>query len=345
VLRETDPRVTLWEALLPEQAKRLPAELQAVDAYLDDERFVAPFRALFDRRLGRPSVPIDTLLRLLYLKHRYQLGYESLCREVTDSISWRRFCRLPLDRPAPHPTTLVKLVGRAGPEVVDELNARAAGQARPGQAAAGTEVAGGYHGGGGRHRLPTDADQMTRRAATTAAIGTRTTPKVTPSGSSRTPRLSARTRPATTPTVMATGRVRTPRPSARMRPATTPRVTFGAIEPSWTNRAGSAAGGAGSELPRHLGGLPTKQVITLDEPSPLIALVTIVATPEPPRLADRASGCPVIWNTSWPGRDRLAVPHRADRVAMAHRPGVSCSLCPVVGGRLGGCVDRLNTCS
>jgi IS5 family transposase len=123
VLRETDPQTTMWELLLPEEAKRLPAELAAVDAYLDDERFIAPWRALFDRRLGRPSVPIDTLLRLLYLKHRYQLGYETLCREVSDSISWRRFCRIGLDRPVPHPTTLVKLVRRAGPEVVDELNA------------------------------------------------------------------------------------------------------------------------------------------------------------------------------------------------------------------------------
>jgi IS5 family transposase len=122
VLRETDPQTTLWELLLPEEAKRLPAELQAVDAYLDDERFIAPWRALFDRRLGRPSVPIDTLLRLLYLKHRYGLGYESLCREVADSIGWRRFCRIPLDRPVPHPTTLVKLVGRAGPEVIGQLN-------------------------------------------------------------------------------------------------------------------------------------------------------------------------------------------------------------------------------
>jgi IS5 family transposase len=79
-----------------------------IDAYLDDERFTAPWRSLFDQRLGRPSVPIDTLLRLLYLKHRYQLGYESLCREVADSIGWRRFCRIALDRPVPHPTTLVK---------------------------------------------------------------------------------------------------------------------------------------------------------------------------------------------------------------------------------------------
>jgi len=68
-------------------------------------------------------VPIDTLLRLLYLKHRYRLGDESLCREVADSISWRRFCRIALDRPVPHPTTLVKLVRRAGPEVIEERNA------------------------------------------------------------------------------------------------------------------------------------------------------------------------------------------------------------------------------
>jgi transposase, IS5 family len=125
VLRETDPQasLTLWEALLPGEARRLPAELARVDAYLDDERFLAPWRALFDRRLGRPSVPVDTLLRLLYLKHRYGLGYESLCREVADSISWRRFCRIGLDRPVPHPTTLVKLVRRAGPDVVEQLNA------------------------------------------------------------------------------------------------------------------------------------------------------------------------------------------------------------------------------
>jgi Transposase domain (DUF772) len=50
------------------------------------------------------------------------LGYQSLCQEVADSIGWRRFCRIPLDRPVPHTTTLVKLVGRAGPEVIGQLN-------------------------------------------------------------------------------------------------------------------------------------------------------------------------------------------------------------------------------
>jgi IS5 family transposase len=103
LLRVTTPPLSTWDALLPDQAKRLPTELAKIDAYLDDEAFIAAWRAHFHARLGRPSVPLPTLLRLLYLKHRYGLGYESLCKEVADSISWRRFCRIPLDRPVPHP--------------------------------------------------------------------------------------------------------------------------------------------------------------------------------------------------------------------------------------------------
>ena len=107
------------ELLAPSEYSR---SLWCFDAYLDDERFITPWRALFAARLGRPSIPVQTLLRLLYLKHRYQLGYRTLCREVADSISWRRFCHIPLDQPVPHPTTLVKLVGRAGPKTIEQLN-------------------------------------------------------------------------------------------------------------------------------------------------------------------------------------------------------------------------------
>ncbi len=122
MLRVAAPPPPAWDALLPPEVRRLPDELARIDAYLDDERFITPWRALFAARLGRPSVPVQTLLRLLYLKHRYQLGYRTLCREVADSISWRRFCHIPLDQPVPHPTTLVKLVGRAGPKTIEQLN-------------------------------------------------------------------------------------------------------------------------------------------------------------------------------------------------------------------------------
>jgi transposase, IS5 family len=56
------------------------------------------------------------------LKFRYRLGYESLCREVSDSITWRRFCRIALDGSVPHPTTLMKLSTRCGSAAVDGLN-------------------------------------------------------------------------------------------------------------------------------------------------------------------------------------------------------------------------------
>ena len=75
LLRTTTPPLFTWDALLPDQATRLPTELARIDAYLDDESFViAVWRAHFHARLGRPLVPMPTLLRLLYLKHRYGLG-------------------------------------------------------------------------------------------------------------------------------------------------------------------------------------------------------------------------------------------------------------------------------
>src|SRR3954452_3600003 len=114
--------VNAWEAALPAEVVRLPEELARVDALLDDPVFFAPFAPFFDPRLGRPSTPMETYLRLMFLKFRYRLGYESLCREVADSISWRRFCRIPLDGQVPHPTTLMKLTTRCGPAAVEGCN-------------------------------------------------------------------------------------------------------------------------------------------------------------------------------------------------------------------------------
>jgi IS5 family transposase len=59
----------------------------------------------------------------VYLKHRSGLGYEALCREVSDSFTWRRFCRIALDGRVPDPSTLMKLTKRLGPELLEELNA------------------------------------------------------------------------------------------------------------------------------------------------------------------------------------------------------------------------------
>jgi IS5 family transposase len=113
----------LWEAVLPAELRELPAELAKVDAILDEDRFLAPFRSRLTARIGRPTIPIETYLRLMYLKHRYGLGYETLCKEVRDSFTWRRFCRITIDGRVPDPSTLMKLTKRLGPGLLDELNA------------------------------------------------------------------------------------------------------------------------------------------------------------------------------------------------------------------------------
>jgi transposase, IS5 family len=122
VFRTVGDQASLWESLLPEGLLVLPAELARVDVLLDDPVFFMPFMPFFDARMGRPSTPMETYLRLMFLKVRYRLGYETLCREVADSIIWRRFCRIPLDGSVPHPTTLMKLTTRCGSAAVDGLN-------------------------------------------------------------------------------------------------------------------------------------------------------------------------------------------------------------------------------
>ena len=122
MLRTVGDQPTLWESLLPEQALVMPAELVRVDRLLDDERFFAPYGEFFHARLGRPSIPIETYLRLMFLKYRYRLGFETLCREVCDSITWQRFCRIPLGGRVPHPTTLMKITTRCGCGAIDGLN-------------------------------------------------------------------------------------------------------------------------------------------------------------------------------------------------------------------------------
>ena len=132
MLVTTNPQQTLWETILPPGYQDLPKELAGVDALLDDPAFFAPYRAHFSALLGRPSIPIETYLRMMFLKHRYRLGYETLCREVADSICWSRFSRIPLGTTVPHPSTLGKITTRCGPETIEQLNTallvRAAGQ-------------------------------------------------------------------------------------------------------------------------------------------------------------------------------------------------------------------------
>jgi IS5 family transposase len=68
MLRTVGDQPSLWEAVLPDELRRLPPELARLDALLDDPVFFAPFTPFFDPRIGRPSTPIETYLRLMFFE-------------------------------------------------------------------------------------------------------------------------------------------------------------------------------------------------------------------------------------------------------------------------------------
>jgi IS5 family transposase len=84
--------------------------------------FIEPFEEFFDPEIGRPSIPMETYLRMMFLCFRYRLGFETVCAEVADSLAWRRFCRIGLTDAVPHPTALMKITTRCGEKVVAQLN-------------------------------------------------------------------------------------------------------------------------------------------------------------------------------------------------------------------------------
>ena len=124
-LRQRDGQLGLFDEFLAPELRELPDDLRIIDAWLDDPRFFEPFKDKYHARLGRPSIPAETYLRLTALKHQYNLSDRLLCEQVADRIRWRRFCRIPWDRPVPHPSSLSKIRHRldaAGGDHMAELN-------------------------------------------------------------------------------------------------------------------------------------------------------------------------------------------------------------------------------
>jgi IS5 family transposase len=122
MLRLDNEQPSLWESVLPPELFEMSEELAKIDRILDDERFFTPFRERFYTRVGRPTTPVATYVRMMYLKRRYKLGYESLVREVKDSFTWRRFCHLSLKDRVPDDTTLIKLTKKYGEDILGDLN-------------------------------------------------------------------------------------------------------------------------------------------------------------------------------------------------------------------------------
>src|SRR3954453_21948497 len=97
---------SLWDESLPVEVRELPEDLAALDRLLADPALLAPIVAHWRREVsatrravlsdGRPTIAMETYIRLMVLKQRYRWGYRTLMPEVSDSIHLRRFCRISL---------------------------------------------------------------------------------------------------------------------------------------------------------------------------------------------------------------------------------------------------------
>jgi transposase, IS5 family len=112
MLRDRYAPVDLF-ALAPALALEFEPVLARLDVLLDDDVL---FRAVRDdlarrrphtRETGRPSTPVEVLLRLLIVKRLYGWSYAETERFVGDSLVLRQFCRLGLER-VPDDTTVLR---------------------------------------------------------------------------------------------------------------------------------------------------------------------------------------------------------------------------------------------
>jgi IS5 family transposase len=115
---------SLFDMALPVEVRALPDDLGALDALLGDGALLAPIERAWERSArgrGRPTIAMATFVRLMVVKQRTGWGYETLVREVSDSLHLRRFCLIALTERVPDESTIRKLCRRLGPDVVDEI--------------------------------------------------------------------------------------------------------------------------------------------------------------------------------------------------------------------------------
>ncbi len=125
MLRDRYPAVDLF-ALVPALELRFEPELAELDRLLEDDQLFQRVKADLARRrprtleTGRPSTPVEVILRLLVLQHLFAWSYEQVEHFVNDSLVLRQFCRVGLE-PVPHATTLLRWANLVQPETLHAL--------------------------------------------------------------------------------------------------------------------------------------------------------------------------------------------------------------------------------
>ena len=114
---------------IQELTSEMDAQLAHIDQLLDDDELYQMVRQDLEQRYpltrstGRPSTPVEVILRTLVVKHMYGLSYEKTEQYVKDSLVLRRFCRVYLEKVPDH-STLNKWALTIKPDTLQALNAR-----------------------------------------------------------------------------------------------------------------------------------------------------------------------------------------------------------------------------
>jgi IS5 family transposase len=134
MLRNRYNRTDLF-ALVPQLGLRFEPQLEQLDRLLDDDELFEAVRGDLARRYpktgsrGRPSTPVEVILRMLVVMRLYGWSYEQCEYFVNDSLVLRQFCRVYLEK-VPDDTVLIRWANTIGPETIRSLNDRVVQLAR-----------------------------------------------------------------------------------------------------------------------------------------------------------------------------------------------------------------------
>lgn len=112
MLRERYDPINLFDHI-PALGMETDAVLTQLDTLLDDDVLFQAVKHDLSRRLprtcsfGRPSTPVEVILRMLVVKHLYDRSYEQAEQWVSDSLVLRQFCRVYAEK-VPDDTTLLR---------------------------------------------------------------------------------------------------------------------------------------------------------------------------------------------------------------------------------------------
>ena len=114
---------------IPGLTIKMSPELAAIDQVLDDDELFCMIRDDLAQRYpksltaGRKSTPVEVVLRMLAIKHLYDLSYEQTVLQVADSLVLRQFCRVYFQA-VPDQSTLCRWANLIQPQTLQAFNQR-----------------------------------------------------------------------------------------------------------------------------------------------------------------------------------------------------------------------------